>query len=195
MDEFSFQFGGSSEKEGEKFSYWVKKEFPDEEPLIMSKVGNWSFTQKYESERICELEFLEFIQESFQSKKDEHIQNKVIDKLKAIAPRDFGCIPSLYASSKHYRTWFILRESFFIRVNQEYEWLNTYDDVKYFMWNTSIDNQTPKECQKLNNSIFCVDEDFKLIANKHWAEAREFCRCGINVLSERKLIKLKLKAP
>ena len=171
----------------------IGDEFQDDVEYITNKIGNWSFCRRYEAEGVSKLEFLEFIQDSFQAKKDAHIQYLATQKLKEIAPKTFNCDPTCYALSKYYRTWFVLRESFFKQMHDVLARKN--DDVYFFLWNTILDNNTPDKCKGLNDSIHNANADFILIANKHWSEVHEFCRCGIRYLSERQLLRRNLKAP
>lgn len=171
----------------------IHEEFNDDVDYIINKIGNWSFYQRYEAEGVNKLEFLEFIQDSFQAKKDAHIHQLATQKLMGIAPKDFNCDPKAYALSKSYRTWFVLRESFFKQMHDVLARKN--DDVYFFLWDTILDNNTPDKCKELNDSIHNANADFILIANKHWIEVHEFCRCSIGYLSERQLLRRNLKAP
>jgi len=197
--ELSFSFEEENRIDEVNFfpiSKWIMKEFSQEnKDYITNKVGDWSFFKRYEEFGLDKLELLEFLQDSFQGQKDKHIQDIVLDKLKEIAPKEFGCDPELYATSKYYRTWFTLRESFFKQMDEQFEQLDRQENTKYLMWITVLDNYTPHECEKLNNRIFNVDESFKVIANLHWGEVHEFCRCDLRVMNERMLAKRNLKAP
>lgn len=171
-------------------SQFIKDEFTNDKEYIFGKIGEWSFYQIYENKGVSYLEFLEFIQQSFQAKKEQHIHELATEKLKRIAPTEFNCQPELYASSRSYRTWFMLRDSFYEKIKSTLGKKEKY----YFEWNTALDNRTPQECHQLNGKIFEVNEEFIQVADKHWDEVHEHCRCGIYVLSERMLERKKLKA-
>lgn len=188
--EFGFNFDKC--ENNKPISQFIKDEFADDWEYIIGKISDWSFYHGYENKGISYLEFLEFIQQSFQAKKEQHIHELVTEKLKRIAPTKFNCKPELYASSRSYRTWFLLRDSFYEKINDT---LSVTDKKYFFEWNTILDNRTLIECCKLNGKLFEANIDFIQIANSHWGEAKEHCRCYISVLSERMLERRKFKAP
>lgn len=80
-------------------STWVEVEFlPEDSAYIVGKIGGWSFYKDYDQNGLDKLEFLEFLEKSFQGKKDQHIHDQVLEKLKTIAPKEFCCNAEIYAT-------------------------------------------------------------------------------------------------
>lgn len=174
---------------------WIDSEFSHNDGLhITNKIGKWSFFQSYEKRGLDRLEFLEFLENSLKAKKDAHVYEQVIKKLKCIAPTEFGCEPEMYARDSRYRTWFSLRESFFSVLNEALLKENSSKPV-YFVWGALSDIYSHPNCLDLHNKVFNIDEPFIAIAEQHWAKVRGGCRCYLSVLNERQLAKRNLEAP
>lgn len=174
---------------------WIKKEFSYDDGLyIVNKIGNWSSFQSYEKLGLNRLEFLEFLEKSLQAKKDIHIYEQVIEKLKLMAPTEFGCESELYARDTHYRTWFLLRDSFFKVISDAL--LNEHHSKQgYFVWSALSDMRSYQDCLDLHNKVFIIDKSFVAFAEQHWTKARSGCRCSLGLMSQRQLAKYNLKAP
>lgn len=173
-------------------SQWIAQEFsPDDALHITNKVGDWSFFKSYEQTGLNKLEFLEFLEKSFQAKKDINVHDLVVDKLKQIAPTEFGCDPNLYAVDTCYRVWFSLRESFFTGLNEA---ISHPEDI-YLVWDALSDNRSHQDCLDLHGKVFVIGKEFTEIAEQHWLKARSGCRCSLNVMTKRQLDKFGLKAP
>lgn len=176
-------------------THWIEKEFSYDDGLhVVNKIGGWSFFQSYEKLGLNKLEFLEFLEKSLQAKKDIHVYEQVVDKLKLIAPTKFGCEPELYASDAKYRAWFLLREGFFKILNDALS-VKHYGKSVYFVWGALSDMHSHQDCLDLHNKVFCVDESFIAVAEKHWLKVRSGCRCDLSLLNDRQLAKHNLKAP
>lgn len=174
---------------------WIEREFSHDDGLhIVNKIGDWSLFQSYEKLGLDRLEFLEFLEKSLQAKKDIHVYEHVIEKLKLIAPTEFGCESELYARDTHYRAWFLLRDSFFKKLNEALS-KESYHKTVYFVWNALSGMRSHQDCLYLHNKVFRVDESFVDIAEQHWLQVRSGCRCDLSLMSERQLAKYNLKAP
>ncbi|CAD9195571.1 structural protein [Acinetobacter bohemicus] len=174
---------------------WIEKELSYDDGLyVVNKIGNWSFFQSYEKLGLDKLEFLEFLEKSLRAKKDIHVYEQVVEKLKLIAPTEFGCDANLYAKDIYYRTWFLLRDSFFKVISDAL--LSEHQSKRdYFVWNALSDMHSHQDCLDLHNKVFIIDNSFIAFAEQHWAKARSGCRCDLSVLNERQLSKHNLKAP
>lgn len=173
-------------------SQWIAQEFsPDDASHITKKMSDWSFFKSYEKNGLNKLEFLEFLEKSLKAKKDINIYELVVDKLKQIAPTEYGCDPELYATDTYYRVWFALRESFFSVLSSTLEQPNG----GYFVWGALSDNHSHQDCLDLHNKVFDVDMSFMAIAEQHWLNVRSGCRCDLSLLNDQQLEKRNLKAP
>lgn len=162
-------------------SYWVKKEFSaSDQEYIIKKIGNWSFYQSYDKTGLDKLEFLEFIEKSFKAKRDKHIYDQAVGKLRGIAPREFGCDPELFAADEMYRVWFARRENFL--KNYQAALKDTYPNLK---WMAIVDNLTPEICRALDGKVFKKDDPMLAeIVHRHWAVVQRGCRCGIRITTK-----------
>lgn len=171
-------------------SWLINAEFSSEdESYIINKVGDWSFFKTYEQNGLDRLEFLEFLEKSFQAKNDESIYNQVIDKLRMIAPNEFGCDADMYATDSMYRSWFVSREYFFrnyqaakIRAERS----KGRNEI-YLEWVPLIDSETPDSCYAFQGKFFSINQSFDDIANQHWTNVQKGCRCFLSSISERSL--------
>lgn len=159
-------------------SYWLGSEFsPLDQEHIIKKIGNWSFYKSYESTGLDKLEFLEFIEKSFKAKRDKHIYDQAIEKLKIIAPKEFGCDPKLFATDEVYRAWFARREDFLKSYQEALS--DTYPNLK---WMAVVDNLAPDICRALGGKVFKKDDPaLAEIVHRHWAVVKRGCRCGIRI--------------
>ncbi|MEG2697280.1 MAG: hypothetical protein RR952_06895 [Cetobacterium sp.] len=175
-------------------STWVEVEFlPEDSAYIVGKIGGWSFYKDYDQNGLDKLEFLEFLEKSFQGKKDQHIHDQVLEKLKTIAPKEFCCNAEIYATDGMYRAWFARRDDFFrnyqaakLRAER-----NAGRDEVYLKWMPLIDSRTPQSCYEFQDKIFNIDQNFEKIANQHWATVQKGCRCFLSSVSGRSLSRMK----